>query len=180
MVRGKKFDGQGKRLELFFLGRGAHEYSHPNGSIFGHAGLPSVLTAGAINASDPGNDNIAFYSSRGPARIDYPAIANRRKPDMVGIDGVNVTGVGGFDSPFYGTSAAAPHAAGVAALLMSTSPGANVKNVVTAIREGAKDLGAAEFDYTYGYGRLDAAKALELLKIGTAIPAVLYLLLHQD
>jgi len=173
----KKFSGQDKRLELFFLGRGAHEYNHPNGSIFGHAGLPSVLTAGTINAGDQGHNTLAFYSSRGPARIDFPAYTNRKKPDVTGIDGVSVTGVGGFSSTFYGTSAAAPHVAGVAALLMSVSSQAGGANVARAIKQGAYDLGASGFDSAYGYGRLDAASARELLSSGAAVPPVLYLLL---
>ncbi len=172
-----KYSGQAKRLELFFLGRGAHEYNHVYGSIFGHAGLPSVLTSGAINASDSGHNSIAYYSSRGPSRVDFPSVHNRNKPDIIGIDGVKVSGAGGFSSPFYGTSAAAPHVAGVAALLMSISRSANAYGVSKAIKEGAADLGGAGFDSTYGYGRLNAIKARELLKFGSAVPPVLYLLL---
>ena len=41
---------------------------------------------------------------------------------MTAADGVSVTGAGGFPSPFYGTSAAAPHAAAIAALVKSRNP----------------------------------------------------------
>lgn len=174
-----KFSGQDKRLELFFLGQGAHEYNHVYGSVFGHAGLPSVLSAGTINASDSGHNSIAYYSSRGPARVDFPSIQNRKKPDVIGIDGVKVSGAGGFSTPFYGTSAAAPHVAGVAALLMSIAPSVNGYEVSKAIRNGATDLGSSGFDSNYGFGRLNAVKAHELLKYGSAVPPVLYMLLLQ-
>jgi len=38
---------------------------------------------------------------------------------------VNVTGAGGFGTPFCGTSAAAPHIAGLIALLLPAYPGSN-------------------------------------------------------
>ena len=45
----------------------------------------------------------------------------RQKPDFTGADGVD-TSVRGF-RPFFGTSAAAPHLAAIAALVLSGNPG---------------------------------------------------------
>lgn len=56
------------------------------------------------------------YSSQGPTRD------GRLKPEILGPDCVSVTGNGGFPTTFCGTSAAAPHVAGVAALLLSANP----------------------------------------------------------
>ena len=171
-----RFAGADKRLELFLLGSPAIEYSRPAGSIFGHAGLPRTLAIGAINASEPGNNSIAPYSSRGPARIDFPSREDRAKPDLIGIDGVNVTGAGGFGSPFFGTSAAAPHVAAVAAQLMSVSKRVTASNVRDALSQGSVDLGSAGLDSIYGYGRVDALSAKANLKVGTPLPPLLLLL----
>ena len=64
------------------------------------------------NASclDTTNSTIEFFSSQGPT------IDGRMKPDVVGIDGVAISGAGSFGTTFFGTSAAAPHVAGIAAL----------------------------------------------------------------
>lgn len=126
-----------------------------------------VVSLGAINASDPGADTIASYSSRGPTND------GRLKPDATAIDGVSVTGSGGFFVPFYGTSAAAPHAGGIAALLLSCNPAlragepgddpasdrASLRN---ALLGSAVDLGPAGPEMTYGHGRLDALAAARL------------------
>lgn len=123
-----------------------------------------VLSLGAINQADPGNDTIESYSSLGPTND------GRTKPDATGIDGVAVTGNGGFFNPFFGTSAAAPHAAGIAALILSCKPslkaGEPGDNPVTdrnalrnALLSTAVDLGPAGVDNTFGSGRLSAAAA---------------------
>lgn len=172
------------RFKMFFLGAAAIEYPIARESIFGHPALPSVLAVGSINADDPRNDDIAFYSSQGPARInrlneDSTFVVGDQllpKPDLVAIDGVNVTGAGGFRTPFYGTSAAAPHVAGVAALLMSKSPFASANKVREALINGAFDLGARGRDNIFGYGRVDALAAGAALKAGNPIPAILMLL----
>jgi hypothetical protein len=65
---------------------------------------------------DTSNSTAEFFSSRGPT------LDNRVKPDISAIDGVSITGAGGFDKPFFGTSAAAPHMGGVAALLLQGAP----------------------------------------------------------
>lgn len=174
-----RFSGNtNRRLEIFFLGSPSIEYSRPGGSVFGHAGVPRTLAIGTINASEPGNGSIAFYSSRGPSRIDFPSIIHRKKPDLIGIDGVSVTGAGGFSNPFFGTSAAAPHVAAVAAQLMSVSKRVTAKNVKDALTRGAVDLGNTGFDSTYGFGRVDGVAAKNELIEGTIIPP--FIILFDD
>ena len=51
-----------------------------------------------------------------------PTLDGRLKPDISAIDGVAITGAGRFPSPFFGTSAAAPHVAGIAALVLHAAP----------------------------------------------------------
>jgi hypothetical protein len=135
-----------------------------------------VISVGAINASDPGNDTLEEYSSWGPTNDD------RTKPDITGIDCVLVTGAGGFGTNFCGTSAAAPHLAGIAALLLQCKPslkagelGDNAGADRTALRNGllshAVDLGTAGTDNIYGTGRADArASANAICPSATATP----------
>lgn len=165
IVEGKlvveKYSGVNKRLEMFMLGGSGinvEEYNSPDGSVFGHAGLPGVLAVGASDALNP--DNIRFYSSHGPARIDFPSLQIRNKPELVAVDGVAVTGAGGFPNPFYGTSAAAPHVAGVAALLKQALPGASPETLRAGMRNNAVDLGIPGFDNTFGFGRVNALTSL--------------------
>jgi subtilisin family serine protease len=58
------------------------------------------------------------------------------------------------DRPFAGTSAAAPQAAGLAALWWSRYPGWSAKDVAAAMRAAAVDLGPPGHDAETGYGRL--------------------------
>ena len=57
-----------------------------------------------------------------------------------------------------GTSMAAPHVSGVAALLRAE--GYSPRQTRRRLRTGADDLGPAGRDGTYGYGRLNAARSL--------------------
>jgi hypothetical protein len=152
-----------------------HNYNTVASSVLAQSdagGSPvSVISVGAANWTTP--DTIENFSSNGPTND------GRLKPDVTGIDGVSVTGAGGFgNSPpgtfpqtFFGTSAAAPHGAGVAALLLQAAPclragatGAlpevnartNLRNLVLNY---AVDLGAAGPDNVFGYGRIDALAA---------------------
>src|SRR6185503_14478989 len=65
---------------------------------------------------DTSNSTAEFFSSRGPT------LDGRIKPDIAAIDGVSITGAGSFSAPFFGTSAAAPHMGGIAALLLQGAP----------------------------------------------------------
>ena len=164
------FAGEARRLELFCLGAGGLEHATPAGSIFGHPALPEVVAVGAIDVADPGLDAVEVFSSQGPARVDFPAPETRAKPDLAAFDGVTISNAGGFPAcppfcAFFGTSAASPHAAGVAALLLEQDPSLTPAAVQTALRESAVDIGAAGFDAAGGFGRLDALAASEALGV---------------
>jgi parallel beta-helix repeat protein len=156
-----------KTLEVYiYTSNGASVYTNnidPADSIFGHKAVPDAIAVGAIRASDPGNDDIEPFSSRGPVTISYPSPVTRPKPDLCGIDGVSVTGAGGFPSPFYGTSAAAPHIAAIAAQLWGAFPSKTGDETRTTLYSSAVDLGALNYDYVYGYGRADALDAFETI-----------------
>lgn len=62
-----------------------------------------------------------------------------------------------------GTSMAAPHVAGLAALLLEMDPSLTPAEVRQLIRDGAVDLGSAGFDSAYGWGRVDAVNSLHLI-----------------
>lgn len=68
-----------------------------------------------------------------------------------------------------GTSMAAPHVSGVAALVLSAHPEFLNEQVRQAIRRGSDDRGPVGFDQTFGYGRLNAAGALAQLPLAVFI-----------
>ncbi|MGI9335409.1 MAG: S8 family serine peptidase, partial [Gammaproteobacteria bacterium] len=172
-LRVRRFDGATKRLKLFVLGRTwVDAHNIPRGSIFGHSGLPNVLTVGAVDANDPGNDTIEFFSSRGPARIDFPGVRLEDKPDVVAVDGVRVSGAGDFPRTFYGTSASAPHVAAVAALVRQKFPAVSNQRLRDLLLNHSVDLGAPGRDLTYGSGRVDARAAYGALIGSVLVPII--------
>lgn len=121
---------------------------------------------------DTTNSTIEFFSSLGPT------LDGRTKPDISAIDGVSVTGAGSFDNPFFGTSAAAPHLAGIAALVLQAAPclldGSSGAlddvtartNLRTLILDNAVPLydpnaGSTIPNNTFGFGRADALAAVD-------------------
>jgi Subtilase family len=120
------------------------------------------------SCNDTTNSTVEFFSSRGPT------LDGRQKPDVSAIDGVAITGAGGFGTTFFGTSAAAPHAAAIAALTIQSAPclldsGAGRIDAVAA-RTALRNLvvGSAfslspsgQPDNESGSGRVDAATALQ-------------------
>ncbi len=93
------------------------------------------------------------------------------KPDVSAIDGVAITGAGRFPSPFFGTSAAAPHVAGIAALVLHAAPcllsGGSVETVAarTAVpgrpAPTADPVGGTVPNTTFGFGLANAFRAIE-------------------
>lgn len=104
----------------------------------------------AVAASDR-NDNSARFSNFGPW-IDVAA---------PGVDIASTYPSGGYEN-LAGTSMAAPHVAGVAALLAAQHPDFSPGKIRQALRFSAADRGPAGWDERFGYGRVDAAAAVSL------------------
>jgi hypothetical protein len=129
----------------------------------------SAAAAGRFSAAVPDESCLdtsaatpEFFTSRGPT------IDGRVKPDIAAIDGVSITGAGSFGALFFGTSAAAPHLGGLAALLLqsapcllnrtaSTIPAADARGAVRdLILRGAVPLSGSSPNNVVGAGRADA------------------------
>ena len=167
-----KASGASRELELYFSGSGiAGYYTNVSytaaDSIFGQGAVPSVIAVGAIDASDSGNDTVESFSSRGPSTIyiNFSTQTKTLRQSLAGcgIDGVQteVGQLGYFENPFYGTSAAAPSVAAIAALLRDVNPSLTPAQVATDLDNTAVDLTAygSGYDNTSGYGRFDALGA---------------------
>src|SRR5206468_10555096 len=130
---------------------------------------------------------VATFSSDGPRRVFFQADGTpytagdssstggvlRQKPDLTAADGVSVTGVGGFPSTFFGTSAAAPHAAAIAALLKSANPALTPAQIRTLLSASAIDIEAAGADRDSGAGIMMADAAMRAAGVpGTALVEV--------
>lgn len=137
------------------------------GSVFGHAALPypAEISVGAIYAPNAlsGIYNIEPYSSLGPVEYGVTngssqTVINPQsipKPDFAAPDCVSITGAGGFSSAsggppiFCGTSAAAPHIAGLIALLMAGYPS---QSPYTLLQQAATQPGGSNPNGTFGFG----------------------------
>ena len=98
----RKHSGVTKSLELFVPGGRILEHRVEEGGIVGHPAVAEVLAVGAIRASDPGNDDPESFSDRGSVGFDRSE--TRNKPDVMGINGVSITGAGGFGEQYVGQS----------------------------------------------------------------------------
>ena len=131
--------------------------SNANVANYYPSGIPSAITVGAI---EPVTDNRAWFSNFGKL-LDLVA---------PGVDVLSLRAGGtNFGSssvvdPNYarasGTSMASPIVAGVAALLKSQDPTLTPSSLYQRLKFSATDLGAAGFDIYYGYGLVDAYKAI--------------------
>ncbi len=102
----------------------------------------------AVAATDQ-NNVAAYFSSTGPA-VELAA------------PGVNIysTVKGGGYTSMSGTSMAAPHVSGTAALVIAAYPGREATWVRDHLRQTATDLGVAGCDNTYGCGLVNADNAV--------------------
>jgi subtilisin family serine protease len=161
--------GVSNRILEFFLvspnDARLEEFRVPGDSIFGHQAATGVFAVGAVIPDNP--NRVEDFSGRGPSSIRWPAWTQRNKPQACAINGVDVTGAGGFQTPFWGTSAAAPHVAAIAALILDIRPGLTPAQVTTVLQSNAVDLypfGLPGFDFISGAGRVDAYDSVKCLR----------------
>ena len=102
---------------------------------------PEMLAVGATRWTN--TDEIEFFSSRGPT------LDGRIKPDIVGVDGTQSVA---YDRPFYGTSQASPHVAGLAALVVQNFPNMEAVDVANYLERNALDRGEPGEDNSWGHG----------------------------
>ncbi|GAA0318480.1 S8 family serine peptidase [Actinoallomurus spadix] len=148
---------------LFVVGAGndGDNGANPNGADDYDVASPSTaddaLSVGAVDH----DDRLAAFSNRGPRPGD-----NAIKPEIT-APGVDVTvarsadssGTGPYRSGVWGTSEAAPHVAGSAALLKQKHPdwtGAMLKAALMGTARPAQGVGV----FAQGAGRVDVAGAL--------------------
>lgn len=157
-------------------------------SIYGHAGAPGVIAVGAVRYEPrPGEaEGSEPYSSRGPVTHYYGPVEGTTpapelgspeqlsKPEVAATDCGRTTffAVEPKSEPgvwrFCGTSAAAPHAAGVAALLMEDEAGATPAEVREALADSAEPFSGFG-PCAQGGGLVEAVGALEAIE-GAAFP----------
>jgi subtilisin family serine protease len=163
-----------------------NEYDTAAGTSFGHA---NAAGAEAVAAAFYGNTPefgvapaiVESFSSAGGVPIVFdvngtrlPTPEIRNKPEITAPDGTNTTFFGSFDVEpdgflnFFGTSAAAPHAAAVAALLLEKQPALIPNEVYDALEQTALDMDDPStpgfddgFDFATGWGLIQADRALD-------------------
>jgi parallel beta-helix repeat protein len=102
----------------------------------------------AVTATDS-SDTLAVFSSYGYwVELSAPGV------------GIYSTVLGNSYVSWSGTSMACPHVSGVAALVWSRFPNYTSAAVRYVLRQSADDLGDFGFDEYYGYGRVNARKAV--------------------
>ena len=139
-----------------FTYRGATSEGYRAVSITDPGNAEAAITVGSTHRIEPHAYGVSYFSSRGPTGD------GRVKPDIV-APGEKITAPvpGGRSARMDGTSMAAPHVSGAAALLMARyreliGQPAAVKRILC---ESATDLGREQ--HYQGHGMLDILRALQ-------------------
>lgn len=148
----------------------ANGNSGPSSGSAGTPGnFPNVIGVGATNISD----QVANFSSRGPAPSEYPWSDttlwsrpdwNYIKPD-ISAPGENIRSSvpgSGYES-WDGTSMATPHVTGVIALMLEMNPSLDYQTVYDILTNYGVDHSAGQTypNNDYGWGRLNALLAIQ-------------------
>ena len=143
-------DARPRRLKIWSLYHDFEEFAVAENSIGSPADARGAMSVGAVHYDYYNLGWIADYSSRGPTTD------GRFKPELVAPSGVSTVSYG--ESEFFygytGTSAAAPHVAGAAALIKSANPSYSRTQLWNALVDATVDIGPRGRDNDSGYGKL--------------------------
>ncbi len=134
----------------------AAERFYRSGSIADPGNAEGVITVGATHRSRPHEYGVSYFSSRGPTGD------GRQKPDLVAPgEKIETPSPGQRSNIVDGTSFAAPHASGAAAMLMArySELMGQPQRIKRILKDTATDLGR-ERDFQ-GAGMLDILRALQ-------------------
>ena len=124
------------------------EYHTVPSSVTVPTDADGAIVVGAIYHAD---DSLESFSSNGPTN------EGNNTPTVVAPDGVTTNAYG--SSPFYGTSAAAPHVAGIVALLLEQNPDLTPAEIHSMLEDNADadSVGLlVTSDNAFGFGKADA------------------------
>lgn len=126
----------------------------------------SLIVAAAGNESSPVNYPAALpgvVAVTATYGLDFPWASSNFGPEVdVAAPGVNITStnhLGGYKSS-SGTSMAAPHVSGLAALLWSLDPDLTASQVSSLILANARDIYTSGWDDRTGWGQIDPPAAV--------------------
>ncbi len=170
------------------------EHDNQKGTLYGHANARGSETTGAAwyrNTPEFGVSPpiLEPFSAVGGTPILFDLLGSRiapefrQQPAIVAPDGVDNRFFGSADAShpnrhrFFGTSAAAAHAAGVAALMLEANPDLAPAQLYTVLEDSAIDMRGPGFDFASGFGLIQAntavgavARHADVLISGSATP----------
>ena len=192
-------DGAGSTINAFQTNTATLQ-GHPGAAGAAAVGAAFYYNAPACGLSPAALES---FSSEGGAPILFDASGTRlttpvvrQKPDFVGPDGVNDTFLGftlandgitgGLlnttnsscqNNPsypnFFGTSAATPHAASIAALMLQANPAVTPAEIYNALRNSALPMASPSPNVNSGYGFIQADAAFALIpQVAPAAPTL--------
>jgi hypothetical protein len=192
-------DGAGSTINAFQTNTATIQ-GHPGAAGAAAVGAAFFFDTPACGSTPA---QLETYSSEGGAPILFDSAGTRlttpvvrQKPDFVGPDGINNTFLGftlasdgltgGLlntsnsscqNNPSYpnflGTSAATPHAAGIAALMLQANPAVTPTEIYNALRNSALPMASPSPNVNSGYGFIQADAAFALLpQVAPAAPTL--------
>ncbi len=152
------------------------------GQTHGHSAAANAFSVAATPVVGPfpapfnSSSTVETFESDGPRRLFFQPNGTpytpgnfsstggvvRQKPDITAADGGVISGAGGFNNPFFGTSAAAPHAAAIMALLKQARPLLTNAQLRNFLISSAIDIEAPGVDRDSGAGIIMADTAIQL------------------